>query len=263
MESAQSLDCMLANRRWLRRSIPFPHFVAKGVFVQHVYRRLEAAFREMLSRGFGTDSDMGQSMYAMKGYDAYAFNFRPGLTGPFSLFISRPWHEMLASLVGVNATGEIDGALHHHRIGAVSGHVHNDLNPGWFVKVHSIEGITVSDACICSYNWGETYRPGLVARESIRAVAMIFYLNNRPWFPGDGGETGLYRSEKDPVDRPAAVVPPVNNSILVFECTPHSYHSFIRSKRRARNSVIMWLHRPKKEVVLRWGEKSIVKWRRE
>jgi 2OG-Fe(II) oxygenase superfamily len=78
------------------------------------------------------------------------------------------------------------------------------------------------------------------------------YLCNPDWIEGDGGETGLYGSREDPVDRPIAVVPPINNSLLMFECTPYSYHSFLSNGRSPRNSVIVWLHREKVEVLSRW-----------
>jgi len=98
--------------------------------------------------------------------------------------------------------------------------------------------------------------------ETIRAVAAIFYLDNPPWSPGDGGTTGLYRNASDPVDQPAAVVPPLNNSMLAFECTPFSYHGFVSNRRHPRNSVVLWLHRSRQDVVRRWGEHAIVGYKR-
>jgi hypothetical protein len=56
-------------------------------------------------------------------------------------------------------------------------------------------------------------------------------------------------------------VPPINNSMLLFECTPYSYHSFISNRRSVRNCLVMWLHRPKEEVTARWGETVIEKWK--
>ena len=32
------------------------------------------------------------------------------------------------------------------------------------------------------------------ARETIRAVSVLFYLANPEWEPGDGGETALFRT---------------------------------------------------------------------
>jgi Rps23 Pro-64 3,4-dihydroxylase Tpa1-like proline 4-hydroxylase len=110
----------------------------------------------------------------------------------------------------------------------------------------------------CSYTHGVT-APGVNRRKVARAVTMIYYLANRPWFPGDGGETGLYRKATDPVARPAAIAPPINNSILVFENGPGSYHSFIRNRRNPRNSVILWLHRTIADTMVRWRVKRLAR----
>ena len=92
-------------------------------------------------------------------------------------------------------------------------------------------------------------------------MAVLFYLANEPWRPGDGGETALFHGAGGGIDRPAAVVPPVNNSMLAFECTPFSFHTFLSNVRTPRNSVVMWLHRPKSEVEERWTSRPIVYWR--
>ena len=118
------------------------------------------------------------------------------------------------------------------------------------------------DLSRCRYTDGCTTEPGIETREMVRAVTMIFYLANPPWSPGDGGETGLYRAAEQPVDRPSVRIPPVNNSVLVFENTPFSYHSFLRNHRQHRNSAILWLHRTKAEVAALWGESAVYKWRR-
>jgi Rps23 Pro-64 3,4-dihydroxylase Tpa1-like proline 4-hydroxylase len=95
---------------------------------------------------------------------------------------------------------------------------------------------------------------------TVRAVAILYYTANEPWTPGDGGETGLYRRRTDPPDRPAARVAPHNNSMVAFECTPNSFHSFVTNRAKPRRSVTMWLHRRDTDVVDRWGEESIVAW---
>ncbi|WP_433757792.1 2OG-Fe(II) oxygenase family protein [Nocardia sp. CA-135398] len=94
----------------------------------------------------------------------------------------------------------------------------------------------------------------------MRAVAVLFYFGNPDWRPGDGGETGLFAHiGANPV--PALTVPPLNNSLLLFECTPRSWHSFVGDNVAARNSVMMWLHRPKEDVLRRWGGDSIAQGR--
>jgi Rps23 Pro-64 3,4-dihydroxylase Tpa1-like proline 4-hydroxylase len=116
----------------------------------------------------------------------------------------------------------------------------------------------MADPARCGY-WHGTDAVG-PAYERVRAVAVLFYVGNEPWRPGDGGETGLYETADLPVDRPSVAVPPVNNRLLAFECTPTSFHSFISNRRSGRTSMIQWLHRSREEAVGRWGENSLVLW---
>ena len=99
----------------------------------------------------------------------------------------------------------------------------------------------------------------MAVRETMRAIAILYYLNNPEWSPGDGGQTGLYRAMSDQVDQAVVSVPPINNSLVAFECSPRSFHTF-RTNRQPRNSVVMWLHREKDEALAQWGEDSIVPW---
>ena len=99
----------------------------------------------------------------------------------------------------------------------------------------------------------------MAVRETMRAIAILYYLNNPEWLPGDGGETGLYRAITDQVDQAVVSVPPINNTLVAFECSPYSFHAF-RTNRQPRNSLVMWLHREKAEALAQWGEGSIVPW---
>jgi 2OG-Fe(II) oxygenase superfamily len=172
--------------------------------------------------------------------------------------VSREWHDLLARIVGVTATGDVSASVHHHDPGGASGWPHNDLNPGWFAEpAAGPDEVRLAAEGDVGYHHG-TRPEGVPARETVRAVSLLFYLANPPWSPGDGGETGLYESVR--ADRPSVAVPPVNNSLVAFECTPFSYHGFISNHRAPRNSVVMWLHRDRGEAVERWGEQSIVSW---
>src|SRR5262249_18313473 len=154
-----------------------------------------------------------------------------------------------ASLFNVTGCGFINGGLHHHAVGSANGKVHSDLSYGWFVDYTSANGIRVSRHDLCRYTDGIALTSGVKPFELVRAVSMLFYLANPPWQPGDGGETGLYSSPTDDVNAPTATVPPINNSMLIFECTPYSLHSFLSNKRSVRNCVIMWIHRPIAEAI--------------
>lgn len=243
-----TLEDAVANRRWQRVSYPFDHVVAECMFTDRFYRAFEAAVTERL----------GLFTRDMPDYDASGYAVTSAEDGALALFHSRPWHDLVARAMGVEATGDVNIALHHHEPGGANGSIHNDLNPGWFVGEDRPDGITVADSSRCGY-WhgddavGPTY-------ERIRAVAVLVYVGNEVWQPGDGGETGLYLSRSQAVDEPAVRVPPRNNTLLAFECTPTSYHSFVSNRRIGRTSLIQWLHRSRDEVVARWGGESIVGW---
>jgi 2-oxoglutarate-Fe(II)-dependent oxygenase superfamily protein len=251
--SRWELDDLLANRRWVRRSEPFPHVVAQDVFEPKFYAQLEQDFLRVERE----HPEVFQRN--MRGYDATSANVGEHAAGPLGIFVSRAWHDLIAGVAGVSATGDVHASLHHHDPGSASGWPHNDLNPGWF------EGPAPGpdDVCLTSlprvdYAKGPR-EAGTEARETIRAVSVLFYLANPPWQPGDGGETGLFTSSAAAAG-PAQAVAPINNSLVLFECTPFSWHAFVSNRTKPRNSVVMWLHRPKDEVVQRWGEHSIVYW---
>jgi hypothetical protein len=246
-----ALTSGLAHRRWVRRARPFPHVVARDVFTPEYFTTLEEHFavlqrehRELFQRN-------------MPGYDAASADLSRHADGPLGVFLSRAWHDLVAGVSGVEATGDVLASLHHHEPGGKSGWPHNDLNPGWFAgaaPAHDEVRFAFADGV--GYHHG-TRPPGVEARETVRAVSLLFYLGNPPWQPGNGGETGLFADVDGRGAR--AAVAPLNNSLVLFECTPFSWHAFL-SNAQPRNSLVMWLHRPKEEAVARWGEQSIVYW---
>ncbi|WP_437294876.1 2OG-Fe(II) oxygenase [Sorangium sp. So ce426] len=261
-------ETILSGRRLWQRARPFPHIVGEGVLAPDVYRDVEEAFRSELCRGLGeaaaTSPPTHRFARTVPGYGAHVKALTRETTGALALFVSRGWHDMIAGLWGIEATGDVDAALHHHPVGSGDGWVHNDLNPGWFVDQPKADGVNLSDSALCNYQHGPADPLGsssLVPRETVRAAALLFYLANDPWSPGDGGETGLYSSLHSPVSRPAAVVPPLNNSLLCFACTPFSCHAFLSNRRSPRNSVILWLHVPRAQAEARHGARSIEPWR--
>jgi len=256
--TARAPDGVLANRRWWRGDDPFPHVIAPGVLRDDVYAELNTCFAELLQQGLSEQARPGWLSRGIRNYDAYAMSFPARLQNAFALFHSRGFHDLIAGTMGLHATKDVNGGVHHHQPGSASGTPHNDLNPGYFIDVPRLDGVNPSDDALCDYCSGRT-RSTLPVRETVRGVAALFYLHNGPWQPGDGGETALYVREGTAF-HPVIRVPPIDNSLLLFECRPDSYHGFLQNRRRPRNSIILWLHRSKEEVVARWGEDSIVRW---
>jgi hypothetical protein len=247
------IEDLIVNRRWVRRTEPFPHVVAQNVFTTDFYAALHAEFVRIEHE----HPEAFQRQIA--NYDAAAADVERYRDGPLGVFVSREWHDLIQGVAGISATGDVVASLHHHDPGSRRGWPHNDLNPGWFGASPAGDGeVRTESSSPVSYRDGR--RPdGVDARACVRGVSVLFYLGNGPWSPGDGGETGLFSSYQSERVGPAAVVPPIDNSLVLFECTPFSLHAFLGTA-KPRNSVVMWLHRSKDEAVKRWGENSIVHW---
>lgn len=243
---AQALNA----RRWIRRYQPFPHVIAYDVFAPAIYHRLETDFRTLLEETAGRPYLSEHGIDGRTVDDEVSDHLYPLLTPA--------WHDLLAGITGIHATGHIAVGMHHHRPGSQDGFAHNDLNPGWFLGAPDAGRVALSGPGI-DYTSGRLLGDtDLTPVETVRGAALLFYLANPPWRPGDGGSTGLYRSAGANIRRPVAVVPPLNNSLLLFACTPRSFHGFISNRRSPRNSIVMWLHRPKQDLVAQWGDAAII-----
>ncbi len=255
-------NIVAGTHRWLRYEQPFRYVVATEVFQPHVDTAMEAEFTAWLERGVSDLPSGPDTVFsrAMGSYDAYCYHFTQDRAGAFDVLLSPAWCTLLARLFGVDVTRHVNLGLHHHLPGSKSGWPHSDLAPGWFADdpPHP-DHFTLSDHRV-NYHNGRIAESGTQAAvEEVRAVAALIYLANEEWRPGDGGETAVFAGNRGDHQR-VATVPPVNNSLLAFECTPFSYHTFLSNTRNVRNSVVMWLHRPKAEVVDRWGNRPIVYW---
>jgi hypothetical protein len=245
--------------RMRRDPEPFPYIRADNVFLPTFYEALDISFTALL-RHQGKLSKREGFRKTIKTYDALIAAIPSDSNDPLRIFVSRSWHDLLSSLFCLQTTGDVKAELHHHQCGSSSGQIHNDFNPGWFVSKDANHEINESDKKKCSYRYGESKLPNTKPRRVIRALTMIYYLGNEAWKQGDGGETGLYSKRRGSVEKPDIAIPPINNSMICFECSPHSYHSFISNPRADRNAVVLWLHGSYEDAAERWGENAIVQW---
>jgi len=224
------LQPLLASRRWRWRTSPFPHVVAENVFAADVYQQLAVDYRALLN-------DAG---YNSK-HDFFGSSLFPGQCGSLELFLSRAWYTLFTKLFNAEEPGFLTAGVHRHRPGSRNGFPHNDIYP---------EPVRSRPPGTDMINFGDR------SEQAVRAVAILFYLNNGPWSPGDGGETGLYWDWKDPVSEPAESVPPRDNTLLAFGCNPHAYHSFL-SNRKRRDSVISFVYRGLGNYLTLWAEEGV------
>ena len=253
----EGIASTLSVQRWLEYQKPFRHLRATNVFEKQIYESMESNFnrclKEMEANENSHSSDPGR-------YDAWMLGVTSSSAGLFHPLFSREWHDLISDFVGVATTGHIDGGLHHHRVGSANGWIHNDLCVGWFQAPCGDNDVVLSDHIACNYSTGACHDPQIQPLCLVRSVALIFYLANFDWAPGYGGETGLYETPFDGIENPAATLEPINNSLVIFECTPHSYHSFLRNSRMERNCIVLWAHSTIETASTKFGEASIRKW---
>ncbi|MFQ6397046.1 2OG-Fe(II) oxygenase [Nocardia sp. KC 131] len=244
---------LFAHRRWIRRTGPFPHVYARDVFVPDFYQRLAEEFERVSAQQPAVFTPVSDE------YSATGVQLNALPKGPLALFLSREWHDLIAGVAGVATTGDVEASLHHNPPGSPTGWPHSDLSPAWFAgPPPGQDEVRTPDAAVDLKTGARSST--VTARETVRAVAVLFYLANPGWKAGDGGETALYEHIAGVTPVPALTVPPLDNSMVLFECTPRSWHTFVGNNAAARNSVVMWLHRPMSDVLRRWGGERIAQW---
>jgi len=254
------LPSILANRAWLRRPSPFPHVVACNVFAPLFYEALATSLRRILEAGLSESPIAGRFSRNIPGYDAYGIGINDSLDEPLTLFVSPVWRDLMVRLFAIPETPYVFAGAHHHAVGSLSGFVHNDFNPVWFPRANGSE-LQIPQQELCAYKTGAGPLSASEKVEVVRGAVVIFYLLNDGWRPGDGGETGLFDTRSARVSEPQARCGPENNSLVAFECTPESYHTFLTNHRLPRTSIIMWVHRPLDDAVAKFGDKYLERWK--
>ena len=120
------LNELLQSRCWWTVKQPFPHIRAADVFRDAFYGELERELEGILARGLAQSTDPSRFSKNMMHSDAYGWDFPPDISGALAIFYSPAWHNLLCSLTGAHASGDVNGALHHHHAGSNWGAVHRD-----------------------------------------------------------------------------------------------------------------------------------------
>ena len=235
---------------WFRCPRPFVHVRAEGVFEREVYDHLAVEFRQVLE-----DTRQGRTKKAVfrppaNNYDAWICGLDFQSAQLFFPLFEQAWLGYLASLLDLQDTGIVDGALHHVPRDSRSGYLHTDFCSAWFDRCNEQDVVRFPMRGLTDYFTGYPRTTSAHPVECIRRATMIFYLANDNWADGDGGETGLFSSVSG--RGPKALCPPRDNSLLLFECMPHSFHALQASSRRERNSIILWLHSDVARAQERW-----------
>jgi hypothetical protein len=248
MEKLAELDPL---GEWSEFKRPFRHIRAERVFREDTYRDLESAFAALRDADLANPGRAPRFAKGQAGYDAQVAAIDLQLSSQFAPLFERRWIEFLASLLDLPVLPQIDAALHHIPVNSRSGWVHNDFCSAWFDAGVAGE-IVFPDRRKCDYFNGAPRTSDARPREYVRAATMILYLRNDGWKVGSGGGTGLYAASRGGYGEMSAVEP-LNNSLLLFECSPHSWHALLANPGCARNSIILWLHNSVEQAQSRWG----------
>jgi 2OG-Fe(II) oxygenase superfamily len=240
--------------QWTAYRCPFFHVRATNVFAPHTYNRLSAEFAGVLGRSTDGTTSSPKMVKSQPAYDALILAMNAQLSGCFAPLFGREWICRLGQLLKLPVTSLIDGALHHVPQGSRSGWLHTDLCSAWFDALAAVEGdVTFADGSRCDYFTGARRTTTAEPKEFVRAATMIYYLNNDDWRQGDGGETGLYSTSRSDLG-PTKFIAPQNNSLILFECSPHSFHRLLGNPGCSRNSIVLWLHATLEFAEARWGD---------
>jgi hypothetical protein len=240
--------------RWERHTAPFVHFRVRDIFRPEIYARLTSAFSEILA-----DSEPGRTgPYQMArtrtDYDARMMSVTDELAPRFAPLFELQWVRFLERLTGTPALDRISGGLHSSDPGARTGAIHADFCTAWFDESPANAGsLLLPRHQRVEYFTGRKLVPDAEPKQYVRATTLLFYLCNEGWKAGDGGETGLYGASRNSSRVSTELVPPVDNSMVIFNCSPHSYHRFVTNPGRRRNSIVMWLHQTEADAETRWG----------
>ncbi|MFI0898479.1 2OG-Fe(II) oxygenase [Streptomyces sp. NPDC020983] len=236
---------------WAYRS-PFRHWRASDVLDEASYQAVSSSFRSFLDGSADQPKGRRGLRAGTANYDAQMLTIDDSVARLFEPFFSDHWIQSLHEFVAVPQTRRIDAALHSSPEGSRTGWIHTDFCSGWFDESSAGDGRFFADRSGCDYFTGRPKKTTASPKEYVRAATMIYYLCNDGWSESDGGETGLYGAEKQRDRTTTALVPPLNNTLLLFECSPHSYHRFIANPGRRRNSIILWLHTTVEDSESRW-----------
>jgi hypothetical protein len=240
----------LENAEWWEYARPFRHFRAKRALTDEAYQRVASKFKEISTASRTDGKPLLEKRY--ENYDALMLSFNEHLAHSFCEIFGEQQLRFLAGLIGMPFVPRIVGALHSSPANSRTGWIHTDYCVVWFDECRSsLSPITFPDSSTCDYFTGRAKSPSARPVPYVRAAAMIYYLCNDGWSQPDGGQTALYSTIRG--DGSSELISPLNNSILFFECCPHSYHRFIANPGRERNSLILWLHLPVSEAESRWG----------
>lgn len=223
---------------------PFSHIVIDDFLPARAHARLCARLDTLVQQGLIEHRDLSH-LAKMPGYDCYTWVFPPDAAAPLNVFTSRAFLDYAADLFEIELSGEVSAQFNYHPAGARNGLWHTDFN----VAYHTLDQQRPDGTTVWYY--GCNILDGTVTGGSagpavprVRALAFLYYPGGaEPLQPDDGGATELgYEGPRTGGVATFAAVAPVANRLLMFECSPLSFHRAAANRRVPRAAVVGWFH---------------------
>ncbi len=222
-------------------SYPYNHVVLRHVFNKETYLHLRDLVQKYKNKGqrIGQVGHEERHFYQARNYSPTATELQEMKC---SILISKSLRNFIIGFFDTIVNDYIAVGIHTHKSGSPSGWAHSDLNIVSFKKdlaAFDETSLKLWERGSCSYADDSAYnQPHTI--KTARHIACIYYVDNQPWQLGDGGETAIYSEYEN--DIPIfSKIPPLNNTMLIFEINPVSSHGFLQTKKE-RNSIIWWYH---------------------
>lgn len=255
-ESSTSDNVNIAAVRFsTAATLPFPHRIIDDYLPKTEHRMFRACLDNLVSNGLSHYRDRNR-LTKIAGYDCFHWVFPADTNSPLNHFYRRRFRDLVAAEFGIELTAEVNAQINHHPIGCRNGTWHTD-----YIHCYHSADLLTEDGMRpwyfgCEYQSGTSLAGGSRAPvlKRVRAVTFLYYLDGDDWHDGDGGETGLgYDGPFQDGIQIHSAVAPLPNRLLLFECTPHSFHRMLGNRRLPRSLVVGWLHSTPEYAIARHG----------
>jgi 2OG-Fe(II) oxygenase superfamily len=226
-------------------SFPFDYMTVCNAFDDEWVSAFSRDFETLIKKGkpIGKVGELEEVSYSAIGYTPTLSEFSNTC---FNRLASVELKNVIAELFAAVLDENITMGLHRHEMPSRPGWKHSDFTIVSFPNVPpnlNFQRIYTGDCGVDYADDSRDRQPNTI--KTARAIACIYYIANSNWEEGMGGETGLYSQDGSQL---LSTIPPKNNSLLVFEVSPTSYHCYLGSNRLCRSSVIWWYHAPPAHV---------------
>jgi hypothetical protein len=223
-------------------SDPYNHVIIKNLLKQDIYDKLCARFYEYISRAPKPHGQIGSTNLTYNAF-IYGLNEKDCVDG-YEFFISNEWKEFVSKIFGIELNQHIAYSLHYHKAPSNNGYVHADLS---LCSVINDPNRKIKVTGDCNYaDDSQDLQPHV--QKTMRTIAALYYFNNDVdnWKESDGGGTGIYENYE--LTSLIKQVPPINNSLFMFEIGAKSFHAFIGAN-FDRSAMVQWFHSPPKKFM--------------